>query len=129
MRTNPFPVLGSTPLKLATLPAAEVQTTDQRDSRFDWAIPTGFARNSIDPIRIVAPLSTERILELGRGELIDLIRSVRATHLRPGVLERLPQMDGETLRRLVFLTRRYCRNQQLLIETSKSPNTYVAFCG
>lgn len=64
----------------------------------------------------VAALSTERILSMGRRDLIDVIRSVRGGHLLPEVRERLPQMDAETLRRLVFLTRRYCRHRQLLNE-------------
>lgn len=64
----------------------------------------------------VAALSAARILVMSRPELIGVIDSVRGGHLRPGVLERLPQMDGETLRRLVFLTRRFCRNQQSLAE-------------
>ena len=62
----------------------------------------------------VAALSTERVVSMTRRELIEVIRSVRGNHLLPGVRERLPQMDGETLRRLVFLTRRYCRNRQRL---------------
>src|SRR3712207_6392019 len=52
----------------------------------------------------VAALSTERISAMGRRELIEVIRSVRGGHLLPEVRERLPQMDAETLRRLVFLT-------------------------
>lgn len=64
----------------------------------------------------VAALSEERVTAMTRRELIDVIRSVRGNHLLPGVRERLAQMDGETLRRLVFLTRRYCRNQQRLAE-------------
>ncbi len=76
----------------------------------------------------VAALSAEQILELKRSEAIDLIRSVRASHLRPGVIERLPQMDGITLRRLVFLTRRYCRHRLLLAETNRSPSTYAIYC-
>jgi hypothetical protein len=38
-------------------------------------------------------------------------------------------MDGDTLRRLVFLTRRYCRNRQLIAEANRSPNTFAAYCG
>jgi hypothetical protein len=73
----------------------------------------------------VAALSTEAILAMSRPELIEVIRSVRGGHLRPGVRERLPQMDRETLRRLVFLTRRLCRNRQLL-ETHDAPAGLVA---
>jgi hypothetical protein len=88
----------------------------------------GGFRNSLATMKQIAALSTERILELKRSELIDAIRSVRASHLRPGVLERLPQMDGDTLRRLVFLTRRYCRNRLLLAETTRCPNTFAVYC-
>jgi hypothetical protein len=76
----------------------------------------------------VAALSTERILSMGRRDLIDVIRSVRGGHLLPEVRERLPQMDGETLRRLVFLTRRYCRHRQLLKEGSPA-GLVAAYCG
>ena len=62
----------------------------------------------------VAALPTTRIAEMTRQELIAVIRGVRADHLRPELRERLPQMDGETLRRLVFLTRRLCRDRQEL---------------
>jgi hypothetical protein len=85
-------------------------------------------RSARDAMKQIAALSTEKILELKRSELIDAIRSVRASHLRPGVLERLPLMDGDTLRRLVFLTRRYCRNRLLLAETSRCPNMYAVYC-
>lgn len=77
----------------------------------------------------VAALSTEAIQAMSRSEMIAVIRSVRGRHLLPGVLERLPQMDGDTLRKLVFLTRRYCRNQQLLSDPEPSPNTVAAYCG
>lgn len=81
-----------------------------------------------DAMKRVAALSTEQVFELKRSQLIDIIRSVRASHLRPGVLERLPQMDGDTLRRLVFLTRRYCRHRLLLAEASRSPSSYAIYC-
>jgi len=68
----------------------------------------------------VAALSEDRVRRMSRRELIEVIRSVRGTHLRPGIHERLPQMDGETLRRLVFLTRRFCRNQQRIAEDTRS---------
>lgn len=68
----------------------------------------------------IASLSTERLMAMSRRDLIDVIRSVRGGHLRPGVLERLPMMDAETLRRLVFLTRRFCRNQQRLNEDTST---------
>jgi hypothetical protein len=85
-------------------------------------------RSPSDAMKRVAALSAEQILELKRSESIDLIRSVRSSHLRPGVIERLPQMDGITLRRLVFLTRRYCRHRLLLAETNRSPSTYAIYC-
>ena len=75
----------------------------------------------------VAALATERIESMSRAELIDVIRSIRGRHLRPGVVERLPDMDAETLRRLVFVTRRYCRNQQSLEGAAESPG-HVAIC-
>ena len=34
----------------------------------------------------------------------------------------------DTLRRLVFLTRRYCRHRLLLAESNRSPNTYAIYC-
>ena len=64
----------------------------------------------------IASLSTVRIMEMTRADLADVIRKVRMRHLRPGVLEQLSRMDGATLRRLVFATRRYCRSQALLSE-------------
>lgn len=64
----------------------------------------------------IASLSTARIMEMTAGELADVIRKVRMAHLNPGVLEQLARMDGTTLRRLVFATRRYCRDQALLSE-------------
>lgn len=76
----------------------------------------------------VAALATDHILAMTRSELADVIRSVRGSHLLPGVLERLSIMDGETLRRLVFLTRRYCRNRLLLEEEAASPGTVVSYC-
>jgi hypothetical protein len=76
----------------------------------------------------VAALPTERIEMMSRSELIEVIRSIRGGHLRPGVRERLPLMDAETLRKLVFLTRRYCRNQQLLGEDDLAAGI-VAACG
>lgn len=75
----------------------------------------------------VAALSTERVMTMTRRELIEVIRSVRGGHLLPGAQERLPQMDGETLRRLVFLTRRFCRNQQRLAEDAAA-GVAVACC-
>ena len=83
------------------------------ESRQFAAVDAGPELPSLDA---VAALSAERIVSMTRRELIEVIRSVRGDHLRPGVRERLPQMDGETLRRLVFLTRRYCRNRQRLSE-------------
>lgn len=75
----------------------------------------------------IAALSTDQVLSMTRSELADVIRSVRGAHLRPGVLERLSMMDGETLRRLVFLTRRFCRNKLLLSEVSTSPGTFASY--
>ena len=66
---------------------------------------------------------------MSRQDLVNVIRSTRGDHLRPGVLERLPQMDAETLRKLVFLTRRYCRNQQLFADPDCSPSLVAAYCG
>lgn len=77
----------------------------------------------------VAALSEERILGMTRRELIDVIRSVRGDHLRPGIYERLPQMDAETLRRLVFLTRRYCRNQERIAEDARAGLAFSCGCG
>ncbi len=93
---------------------AYVDTTDPAtsDGR-NLPIPFRTYRYSPDE---VAALSAACIMLMSRAEQIGVINSVRGGHLRPGVLERLPQMDGETLRRLVFLTRRYCRNQQRLAE-------------
>lgn len=68
----------------------------------------------------VAALPVDRVDAMSRRELIDVVRSVRGGHLLPGVRERLPQMDRETLRRLVFLTRRFCRNQQRLREDANA---------
>jgi len=104
--------------------------TTSRDERFGVAEDSDGeeSRKPSDAMKRVAALSAEQILELKRSELIDVIRSVRASHLRPGVLERLPQMDGDTLRRLVFLTRRYCRHRLLLAETTRSPNSYALYC-
>ena len=73
----------------------------------------------------VAAIATDRIMAMSRPELIEVIRSVRGGHLRPGVLERLPHMDCETLRRLVFVTRRYCRNRQAMAEPDASASAVV----
>lgn len=75
----------------------------------------------------VAALSAEKIFLMSRPELVGVISSVRGGHLRPGVVDRLPQMDGETLRRLVFLTRRFCRNQQRLAAPAPAPH-FVSGC-
>lgn len=64
----------------------------------------------------VASLSTPRIMEMTGSELAEVICKVRLGHLRPGVLEQLSRMDGTTLRRLVFATRRYCRDQALVLD-------------
>ncbi len=78
----------------------------------------------------VAAMSTDRVMEMTRGEMIEVIGSVRGGHLLPGVRERLPRMDGEMLRRLVFLTRRYCRDQQQLAEgVAVRTGAGAAYCG
>lgn len=64
----------------------------------------------------IASLSTQRIMEMSRGELANLIRRVRMKHLRPGMFEQLTRMDEANLRRLAFATRRYCRDQSLMLE-------------
>ena len=82
--------------------------------------PTADGHDAAYTAAEVAALSEDRIRAMGRRELIEVIRSVRGAHLRPGIHERLPQMDGETLRRLVFLTRRYCRNQERIAEDARA---------
>ena len=84
------------------------------------------AESGAGTVAEVAALSADRILTMTRAELVEVIGSVRGGHLRPGVQERLPQLDCETLRRLVFLTRRYCRNQQQLTEGVPAG---AAYCG
>lgn len=76
----------------------------------------------------IASLSTVRIMEMTRSDLADVIRKVRLRHLRPGVLEQLSRMDGATLRRLVFATRRYCRDQALLSEGILPSATTIGHC-
>ena len=126
MRMNSSPQVStqSLPFRKPHFAAASIET----DLELEDDVDGDAFRQPIDAMKRIAGLSAEDILELKRSELIDLIRSVRASHLRPGVLERLPQMDGDTLRRLVFLTRRYCRHRLLLAETSRCPNTYAVYC-
>lgn len=64
----------------------------------------------------IASLSTQWIMEMSRGELANLIRRARMKHLRPGMFEQLTRMDEANLRRLAFATRRYCRDQSLMLE-------------
>lgn len=60
--------------------------------------------------RQVAALSSREISRMSSEEMVQVIRAIRMPHLREGVNERLPYLGEDTLRRLVFLTRRYCRN-------------------
>lgn len=74
----------------------------------------GGARTPERLVAEIASLSTSRIGEMSRGQLVEIIRTVRGNHLRPGVLEGLSAMDTPTLRRLVLATRRFCQGQSLL---------------
>jgi hypothetical protein len=60
--------------------------------------------------RQVAALSSREISRMSCEEMVQVIRAIRLPHLREGMNDRLPYLGEETLRRLVFLTRRYCRN-------------------
>ncbi|MDQ3330758.1 MAG: hypothetical protein M3552_08900 [Planctomycetota bacterium] len=128
MRTNISPLLTTNGPQSLTVPHFPANRSESGHHRFETEASLPTSRKKFDATNYVAALSTERILEMTRTELIDVIRSVRASHLRPGVVERLPQMDGDTLRRLVFLTRRYCRHQQLLAENAGSPSIFAAYC-
>jgi hypothetical protein len=107
IRTTAFPPAATGDSTLRRGPHFSVETRQHAAADFEDS------RYTADE---VAALSEERIMAMTRRELIEVIRSVRGGHLLPGARERLPQMDGETLRRLVFLTRRFCRNQQRLAE-------------
>jgi hypothetical protein len=109
-------------------PVALEERPDFGREEFDERRPVKAPGRSYS-IAEVAALPTERILGMTRSELIGVIRSVRGRHLRPGVVERLPQMDDDTLQKLVFLTRRYCRNQQLLSEPDAPASLVAAYCG
>jgi hypothetical protein len=58
----------------------------------------------------IATLSGEQIERMSNEHIVSAIRAVRASHLREDVAENLPYMDRPTLERLLYLTRRYCRN-------------------
>ena len=106
-------------------PTLSAEPSAFRNPHFEIAAPVEEGCRTAE----LAALSTDQILSMSREELIEVIRAARGRHLRPGVLERLPQMDLDTLQKLVFLTRRYCRNQQLLAEGDASPSLVAAYCG
>jgi len=60
----------------------------------------------------IAELTDDSIRRMNRHEMARVVRAVKAQHLRPGVAESLTNYAPEMLRRLVFLTRRWCRDQQ-----------------
>jgi hypothetical protein len=59
----------------------------------------------------VAALAGAQIEELERDELIRAIKAARVPFIRPSDEKRLEMYDNDTLRRLVYLSRRMCRNQ------------------
>lgn len=96
--------------------------TATADRSNEVSLPIPWQEHCYTPAEVAA-LRSDRILTMSRTELIGVLRSVRGNHLRSGLIDRLPQMDGETLRKLVFLTRRFCRNQQAL------DTPLAEFCG
>lgn len=75
-----------------------------------------FAESANPRLAEIASLSTQRIMEMSPADMVNLIRRVRTNHLRPGMFEQLTRMDEANLRRLAFATRRYCRDQTLMLE-------------
>jgi len=59
----------------------------------------------------VAALAGVEIDELERDELIRAIKAAHVPFIRPSDEQRLEMYDNNTLRRLVYLSRRMCRNQ------------------
>ena len=53
------------------------------------------------------------IEELERDELIGAIKAARVPFIRPSDQKQLAMYDNDTLRRLVYLSRRTCRNRGL----------------
>ena len=111
--TPPYGVSRMTSLPLRRAVSVDVPRTSITVA-FD-----GFS-NDRQQVAQVAALSSEEIASLNRAELIAVIRGIRENHLRPGVREQLPMLDTATLRRLVELTRRLCRQQQSSKQESES---------
>lgn len=59
----------------------------------------------------VAALAGVQIEQLERDELIRAIKAAQVPFIRPSDEKRLAMYDNDTLRRLVYLSRRVCRNQ------------------
>lgn len=60
----------------------------------------------------IARLTDDSIQRMDNREMARVVRAVRTQHLRPGVAELLVNYPVETLRSLVVLTHRWCRQQQ-----------------
>jgi hypothetical protein len=59
----------------------------------------------------VAALAGVQIDEMERDELIRAIKAAHVPFIRPSDEKHLAMYDSDTLRRLVYLCRRMCRNQ------------------
>ena len=58
----------------------------------------------------VAALAGVQIDEMERDELIRAIKAAHVPFIRPNDEQHLAMYDSDTLRRLVYLCRRMCRN-------------------
>lgn len=59
----------------------------------------------------IAAFSRPEIHGMDNDDLVSVVRSAALPFLKATDLARLPQMGRESLLRLVFLAREYCRNQ------------------